>query len=231
MGDTRTITAGQLADDLGISRQTMEKRVYRTFKGMSVGLSTPLSAEQIAKLSEPSGRKSAVVVREHLRNPIPDTTPTPKPAGDKKAPAVNPPVRPWYNTAALYFVLAATTATSVWNVLQVGFEIADAFTAVALTVVLSLAAVVFVWTGPLDRFTLWVVGLLLVYECGCNMIRIYGGLTNWHQGTPTNFLATVCDFFGTGTYLTARVIGAFTALVIVGVQYGAIFKINNSKSR
>jgi hypothetical protein len=165
--------------------------------------------------------------REHPRNPIPDTTPTPKPAGEKKAPAG----KTWTATAALYFILFASTATSVWNVLQVGFEIADVFTAVALTVVLSLAAVVFVWTGPLDRFTLWVVGLLLIYESGCNMIRVYGGLTNWHHGTPTNFLATVCDFFGTGTYLTARIIGAFTALVIVGVQYGAIFKINNSKSR
>jgi hypothetical protein len=223
MGDIHTMTAGQLADNLGIEREAMRQRVRRTFKDMSPALSTPLSAEQIAKLSEPSGRRSTAVVR----NTTPDTTPTPKPAGDKKAPAG----KPWTATAALYFILFASTATSVWNVLQVGFEIADVFTAVALTVVLSLAAVVFVWTGPLDRFTLWVVGLLLIYESGCNMIRVYGGLTNWHHGTPTNFLATVCDFFGTGTYLTARVIGAFTALVIVGVQYGAIFKINNSKSR
>ena len=52
MGDImQTITAGQLAEKIGVSKPTMEKRVRRTFPDISPALSAPLSAEQVRVLS------------------------------------------------------------------------------------------------------------------------------------------------------------------------------------
>lgn len=81
MGDImQTITAGQLADKLGVSRQTMEKRVQRTFPGESVGLSSPLSAEQVRKLSE--GKRKSVTDKTK-RSPTPAAKTQTEPPGQK----------------------------------------------------------------------------------------------------------------------------------------------------
>ena len=64
--DKTDITAGQLADELKVSRPTMEKRVRRTFPDLSPALSSPLSTEQIARLS--AGR-TGKVRRTKRQNP------------------------------------------------------------------------------------------------------------------------------------------------------------------
>lgn len=65
MGDIMpTITARQLADQLGVNPQTMEKRVRRNCPELSPAMSAPLSAEQIATLSKGHGTKSGPTVRK-----------------------------------------------------------------------------------------------------------------------------------------------------------------------
>lgn len=131
--------------------------------------------------------------------------------------------------SGLYFLLVCSTAASVYNLLQVTLELADFFSAVTLTVVLSAAAVVFVSVGIKSPLTRFVVVLLIGYEGLCNTVRIYGGLTHWGEGTPNVFLRTVTDVFSTGTYQTATLIGAVTAALIAGVQYAAVYEINRLK--
>ncbi len=79
MGDImQTITAGQLANKIGVSKPTMEKRVRRTFPDISPALSAPLSVEQVRILSAgrvgkksvrkfaPVARKVSATVKENL---------------------------------------------------------------------------------------------------------------------------------------------------------------------
>jgi hypothetical protein len=130
----------------------------------------------------------------------------------------------------LYFLLTASTAASVYNLLLVTLELSDRFSAFTLTVVLSAAAVVFVSVGIKSPLTSFVVAFLIAYEAVCNTVRIYGGLTHWGEGTPNVFLRTVTDVFSTGTYATATLIGAVTAALIAGVQYASVFEINKLKN-
>jgi len=68
MGDImQTITAGQLADKIGVSKPTMEKRVRRTFPDISPALSAPLSVEQVRVLS--AGRVGKKSVRKSAPAP------------------------------------------------------------------------------------------------------------------------------------------------------------------
>lgn len=107
MGDImQTITAGQLADKIGVSRPTMEKRVRRTFPDISPALSAPLSVEQVRVLSAgrvgkksvrksaPVARKVSATVKENL------TTETTEEKADMAQPA--PLFNPAYLKAIIY---------------------------------------------------------------------------------------------------------------------------------
>lgn len=77
MGDImQTITAGQLADELGVNPQTMEKRVRRKFPALSPALSAHLSQEQVRVLSAGrAGKKTRKKRTGKPDNPAPDICP------------------------------------------------------------------------------------------------------------------------------------------------------------
>lgn len=220
---TRT-TGAYLADTLGIRPDTMRKRVHRNF-GLS--MSDFLSADQVAALSAVRGK--SVRTRTAKKNQEAKPIHSPKPPTEPESGNWAASSGQKWRMAGLYSLLIASTVASVYNILRVSMEIADLLSAIVLTVVLSIAAVVFVATGIKTRFTRILVGLLIAFEGVCNLVRIYGGLTQWEKSIPTEFLGTVCQVFNSGTYETARFMGAVTALLIAGVQYGAIFEINKLK--
>lgn len=115
MGDIiQTMTAGQLADKLGVSRQTMEKRVQRKLSGQGVGLSTPLSAEQVRVLS---GRGAAVV---SVGMSSAKTKTSTKPAEPKAKENEVPPVKtkePWYVIAPQIIITLASIFLTIAGLL------------------------------------------------------------------------------------------------------------------
>jgi hypothetical protein len=71
MTDINGVTAGQLADILGVNRHAMEKRVRRTFPDISPALSCPLSAEQVRVLSVgKAARKQGTRAETAQKTPI-----------------------------------------------------------------------------------------------------------------------------------------------------------------
>ena len=88
--DSGQITGLVLADKLGIDPGTMRKRIERTFGDVRPAMSTPLSAEQVEKLSGTSRtkrtvRKSRTVrpVAPTVENPAPETPSTSVGEGQK----------------------------------------------------------------------------------------------------------------------------------------------------
>lgn len=110
MGDImQTITAGQLADKIGVSRPTMEKRVRRTFPDISPALSAPLSAEQVRVLSAGRVGKSVRKKTGTVRRPAGNTMAAQGKASPNEAtpPAAektpeNPLFNPTYLKAIIY---------------------------------------------------------------------------------------------------------------------------------
>lgn len=244
------ITPEILAEKLGRGKDAIRKRWRKAWPERPFSALAELTESEVQVLSGassagtsvsvPSVKDSAALSAKRKTTPskeTPEATPEEKeeikavvdslhfPQADYK---VSSPAsaRVAGRVAGLYFLLTASTAASVYNLLQVTLELADLFSAVTLTVVLSAAAVVFVSVGIQSPLTRFVVVLLIGYEAMCNTVRIYGGLTHWGEGTPNVFLRTVTDVFGSGTFETATFLGAFTALLIAGVQYAAVFEIN-----
>lgn len=234
------ITPEILAEKLGRGKDAIRKRWRKAWPERSFSALAELTENEIQVLSGASSAGNSVSVpsvsakRKSAPKEMPEYTPEKKqavvdslhfPQADYK---VSSPAsaRVAGRVAGLYFLLTASTAASVYNLLQVTLELADLFSAVTLTVVLSAAAVVFVSVGIQSALTRFVVVLLIGYEAMCNTVRIYGGLTHWGEGTPNVFLRTVTDVFGSGTFETATFLGAFTALLIAGVQYASVFEIN-----
>lgn len=135
-------------------------------------------------------------------------------------------------TWVLYFLLAAPTVASVHNMFAVTNDLSgNLFDAAALTVVLSVSALGFVWYGIREWHTIALALLLIAYEAFCNLARIYGGLMGiGTTGNPTRFMGLVTDIFGSGTHQTAIVLGGITALFLAAVQYAAIISINKTKT-
>ncbi len=222
------ITGHELAEKRQVVPDTMRKAINRKF-GLS--MSDFLNDEQVSQL--PMGRtKTKASPKKSTRKeksvssataPNQSTQPT-KP--DAETQKVSWGTKLNWQAIRLWLVFGAATVASVYNVLRICFEMLDVFSAGAWTVVLSIAALVFVADGLKRWFDWGVVLALVAFEGVCNIVRIYGGLTGWEKSTPTPFLGTVCDIFHTGTYATATVIGAVAALLIGGVQYVAIFKLN-----
>ena len=242
------ITPEILAGKLGRGTDAIRKRWNGIWPGRKFSASAELTESEVLQLSASgsAGNSVSVTKRKSAENKdieIPQETRTEtvteNPAENEKQKLhfsqtqvvhkVAPPasVR---SLLGLYFLLTASTAASVYNLLLVTLELSDRFSAFTLTVVLSAAAVVFVSVGIKSRLTSFVVAFLIAYEAVCNTVRIYGGLTHWGEGTPNVFLRTVTDVFSTGTYATATLIGAVTAALIAGVQYASVFEINRLKN-
>ena len=83
-------TAGQLADKLGVSGETMAKRVLRSLPDVRPALSCPMSVEQQMSVAAMSRTKRAVrksrtvrPVAPTVENPAPETPPTSVGEGQK----------------------------------------------------------------------------------------------------------------------------------------------------
>ena len=244
------ITPEILAGKLGRGTDAIRKRWRNIWPGRPFSASAELTESEILQLSasgsagnsvsvtkrKATEKKGVEIPQETRTETVPETI-TEKEnksesvdslqmqAGQKVASSAS--VR---SLIGLYFLLTASTAASVYNLLLVTLELSDRFSAFTLTIVLSAAAVVFVSVGIKSPLTSFVVAFLIAYEAVCNTVRIYGGLTHWGEGTPNVFLRTVTDVFSTGTYATATLIGAVTAALIAGVQYASVFEINRLKN-
>jgi hypothetical protein len=246
------ITPEILAGKLGRGTDAIRKRWNGIWPGRKFSASAELTESEVLQLSasgsagnsvsvtkRKSAEKKNIEIPQETRAETRTETMPENPAENEKQKLhfsqtqvvhkVAPPasVR---SLIGLYFLLSASTAASVYNLLLVTLELSDRFSAFTLTVVLSAAAVVFVSVGIKSPLTGFVVAFLIAYEALCNTVRIYGGLTHWGEGTPNVFLRTVTDVFSTGTYATATLIGAVTAALIAGVQYASVFEINRLKN-
>jgi len=240
---TEKVTPQTLAESLDLGTDAIRKRWRNIWPGRPFSASAELTESEVLQLSVNSAGNSVSVTKrksaEKKNIEIPQETQTENPAENENKGVrfsqtqvvhkVAPPasVR---SLIGLYFLLSASTAASVYNLLLVTLELSDRFSAFTLTVVLSAAAVVFVSVGIKSPLTSFVVAFLIAYEGICNCVRIYGGLTHWGDGTPNVFLRTVTDVFSSGTYATATLIGAVTAALIAGVQYAAVFEINKIRA-
>lgn len=234
MGDMiPTITARQLADQLGVNPQTMEKRVRRNCPELSPAMSAPLSAEQITTLSKGHGARSGPIVRKSR---------TVAPVTEKASASENPETREISRVSAigeglksvkrrqmaLISLMIAPTLASVSNMYHVTAELTDTLGAVCLTVLLSTSAVGFTLSGAKHRLAIAVTVATVLYEAFCNLVRIYGGLMQGQNGNPTKFLGLVTDILPTGSHASAVILGLITAGLISGVQYAAIFEMQKT---
>lgn len=242
------ITPEILAEKLGRGKDAIRKRWRKAWPERPFSAVAELTENEIHVLSGASSAGTSVSVpsvpsvKDSVKRKITPSKEKPASVPEKIVPVVDslhfpqaaqkvvsPASARIGRVAGLYFLLVSSTGASVYNLLQVTLELADFFSAVVLTVVLSAAAVVFVSVGIKSPLTRFVVALLIGYEGMCNTVRIYGGLTHWGEGTPNVFLRTVTDVFSSGTYQTATLIGAVTAALIAGVQYAAVYEINRLK--
>lgn len=229
----KILTVGQLTDQLQISPDRMRKRIVRAsekrpdlFPEKSASSNRVLSEEQAAILSGKQSKKTPDNVRKPKQED--QNTLTHQPPARQKTAAPKKNGRAW----VLYFLLAAPTVASVHNMFAVTNDLSgNVFDAVALTIVLSVSALGFVWYGIREWHTIALALLLIAYEAFCNLARIYGGLMGiGTTGNPTRFMGLVTDIFGSGTHQTAIVLGGITALFLAAVQYAAIISINKTKN-
>lgn len=232
--DTRK-TLAELAAESGEKYDTIWRKAKREFPSVAWNKQTEVPADIAAALVE---KKSGKTGKTGNRNSRPARTPKQQPAtvNPTPAPADEPAPMPpgrakkiW----VLYLLLIAPTVASVHNMYIVTRDLSgNVWDAVALTVVLSVSALGFVWYGVRAWYTIALAGLLIAYEAFCNLTRIYGGLMGVGQsGNPTRFLGLVTDIFGSGSHCTGIVLGGITAAFLAAVQYAAIFELNKTSKQ
>lgn len=220
-------TLAELAISAGWKYDTLWKKAKREYPSVKWTANTEVPAD-IAGVLTASGRRNsakrsaprkAAPVKDFIRIDTPaPVTPAPAEPGPNMAPAR----REWM----LYGLMFAATAASVQNMYRVTAELSEAnMSAVLLTAVLSVSAIVFVLSGVRRWWTFALAALLIAYESMCNMTRIHAGLYA-KSGYPTRFLGQFCNTFGSGTDESAFFLAAFTAFFIAAVQYAAVFELN-----
>ena len=241
-GNLNGITLAEFARKSGGNYDTIYRKVRRKFPSETWSSVSVLSAEHIRELSAGRNKKAFAELSgktERLKSDKQENQNTLTHQPPEQAAEVAPPARqktaaPKKNsrTWVLYFLLAAPTVASVHNMFAVTNDISgNVFDAIALTVVLSVSALGFVWYGIREWHTIALALLLIAYEAFCNLARIYGGLMGiGTTGNPTRFMGLVTDIFGSGTHQTAIILGGITALFLAAVQYAAIISINKTKS-
>lgn len=228
MGDImQAINARQLADQLGVNPQTMEKRVRRHCPELSPAMSAELSVEQIATLSKGHGAKSGSTVRKPRA--VAPVTENPETREILRVSAIGEGLKSVKKRQiALISLMIAPTLASVSNMYHVTAELTDTLGAICLTVLLSTSAVGFTLSGAKHRLAIAVTVATVLYEAFCNLVRIYGGLMQGQNGNPTRFLGLVTDILPTGSHASAVILGIITAGLISGVQYAAIFEMQKT---
>ena len=147
---------------------------------------------------------------------------TPNPAGDKGC-SSGKSKQPFL----LYGLMAAPAIASIQNMYSVTGDLTGFYSGIMLTAVFSLSPFAFILIGLRGFFVKSLTLLMIAYECFCNVMRIYGGLTRFgSDGYPTRFLGLVTDFCNSGTYATARTLSVFMALIAAGVFYAAYLQLN-----
>jgi len=133
---------------------------------------------------------------------------------------------PWI----LYGLMFVPAVASIQNMHSVTGDLTGLYSGWVLTILFSLAPFAFIVVGLRGVFVSTLTFLMIAYECFCNTMRIYGGLTRFGiDGYPTRFLGLVTDFCNSGTYATARVLSVFMALIAAGVFYAAYLQLNKNK--
>lgn len=218
------MTARQQAEKEGKSVSCMAKRWKDSFPGIPFAADSELTADQLSAISKE--RKSGSVKNtetEMSGKSIMKRTLTP--AGDKGCPP-GKSKQPFL----LYGLMAAPAIASIQNMYSVTGDLTGFYSGIMLTAVFSLSPFAFILIGLRGFFVKSLTLLMIAYECFCNVMRIYGGLTRFgSDGYPTRFLGLVTDFCNSGTYATARTLSVFMALIAAGVFYAAYLQLNKSK--
>ncbi len=209
-----------LAEKEGRTIDAIRKRFNTSFPGISFSADAELSPEMIAALS-----KGKAVSAEKSASGEKIVKPLLTPAGGKDRPPgkLKTPSHPWI----LYGLMAAPAVASIQNMHSVTGDLTGLYSGIMLTAIFSLAPFAFIVVGLRGWFVKSLTLLMIAYECFCNVMRIYGGLTRFGiDGYPTRFLGLVTDFCNSGTYATARFLSVFMALIAAGVFYAAYLSLN-----
>lgn len=217
------MTAKQIAENEGRGIDAIRKRWNTSFPGISFSADAELSPEMITAISKEkaaSAEKSergGEIMRLSNQSPV---VPNEVPPGKKKSEAKK---QPWI----LYGLMAAPAVASIQNMHSVTGDLTGLYSGIMLTAIFSLAPFAFIVVGLRGWFVKSLTLLMIAYECFCNIMRIYGGLTRFGiDGYPTRFLGLVTDFCDSGTYATARFLSVFMALIAAGVFYAAYLQLN-----
>ena len=221
------MTAKQVAEKEGRGIDAIRKRWNASFPGISFDASAELSPEMITALSKERAAKAEKsvsgkneIMRLSIQSPVVSEEKSP---GKKKSEAKK---QPWI----LYGLMAAPAVASIQNMHSVTGDLTGLYSGIMLTAIFSLAPFAFIVVGLRGWFVKSLTLLMIAYECFCNVMRIYGGLTRFGiDGYPTRFLGLVTDFCDSGTYATARFLSVFMALIAAGVFYAAYLQLNKSK--
>ncbi len=220
--DRRTLR--EWADITGKKEKNMMRTIRRHFPG-EYTVHSLMSADQFYSIfSKKPAAAAAPRKTEKTARPEPQSQPAPKPK-----PSLAPPFSA-YRRPILYALMLMPAAASVQNMYSVTADIAThEFTALLLTGLFSAAPFLFVMAGMSNPWTKALAVSLIAYECFSNVTRIYGGLTGFGRGDfPTRFLGLVCDFFNSGTYLTAKTLAALMASMAAAVFYAAFHELNKT---
>lgn len=224
------ITAKTIAERETKNIRTIAARWAKLYEGISFDANAVLSPEQIAALSRPAKETKGEKTRPEKETPPPvpvrivhvqAVPPQPAPAAETEPPKKESAWR----RPLLILLLIAPTLASTKNMFQVADQLTDAFSAVLLTVVLSLTALGFVLAGVRSWLTIALAVLLIAYESMCNLVRIYAGLFAV-SGNPTRFLSQFCEVFNAGNHGSAIALAGATAFFIAAVQYSAVYELN-----
>lgn len=216
------MTAIGIAEKEGRTIDAIRKRWNTSFPGISFDASAELSPEMITAISKEkavSAEKSERGKNEFVELSIQ------KPAVPKVVSSVKlkKESQPWI----LYGLMAAPAIASIQNMHSVTGDLTGLYSGIMLTAIFSLAPFAFIVVGLRGWFIKSLTLLMIAYECFCNVMRIYGGLTRFGiDGYPTRFLGLVTDFCNSGTYATARFLSVFMALIAAGVFYAAYLQLN-----
>ncbi len=214
------MTAKHIAENEGRGIDAIRKRWNASFPGISFSADAELSPEMITALS-----KEKAVSAEKSERGEKIVKPLLTPVGGKDRPPVKLKAAPtpWI----LYGLMAAPAVASIQNMHSVTGDLTGLYSGIMLTAIFSLAPFAFIVVGLRGWFVKSLTLLMIAYECFCNVMRIYGGLTRFGiDGYPTRFLGLVTDFCNSGTYATARFLSVFMALIAAGVFYAAYLSLN-----
>jgi len=215
------MTAKHIAENEGRGIDAIRKRWNTSFPGISFSADAELSPEMITAISKERAVSAEKTVSEEKIVKLSIQ----QPAVPKVVPSVK--LKKDSQPLILYGLMAAPAIASIQNMHSVTGDLTGLYSGIMLTAIFSLAPFAFIVVGLRGWFVKSLTLLMIAYECFCNVMRIYGGLTRFGiDGYPTRFLGLVTDFCDSGTYATARFLSVFMALIAAGVFYAAYLQLN-----